>query len=119
MGPICDPRSETPRPAVVLVHGGPLPSDLPVSPRDWPVYQGYGALAARAGVVGVIVDHPLHASTDYRRAFAGVAQAIEQVRVDERVDGGRVAVWVFSGGGPLLTPLLRERPSWLRCLAAS
>ncbi len=23
VGPICDPRSETPRPAVVLVHGGP------------------------------------------------------------------------------------------------
>jgi hypothetical protein len=34
------------RPVVIFVHGGPLPPDLQPTPRDWPIYRGYGALAA-------------------------------------------------------------------------
>lgn len=114
-----DPGATGPRPAVVFVHGGPLPADLPVSPRDWPVYRGYGALAAAAGIVGVTVDHPLHSLDDLPAAHAVVVQAVEAARADARVDEDRVAVWVFSGGGPLLSPWLAQPPSWLRCLAAT
>lgn len=114
-----DPVTQQPRPAVVFVHGGPVSADLPVKPRDWPVFKGYGALAAGAGVVGVTVDHPLHDMSDYASAYAVVLGAIEEARDDPRVDGDRVGVWVFSGGGPLLSPLLRETPPWLRCLAAT
>lgn len=104
---------------MVFVHGGPLAPDVPVSPRNWPVFTGYGALAVAAGLVGVTVDHPLHGPGDYASAYDVVLRAVEQVRGDARVDAQRVAVWVFSGGGPLLTPLLRTRTPWLRCLAAS
>lgn len=114
-----DPLVDAPRPAVVFVHGGPLGSDLPVSPRDWPVYRGYGSLAAAAGVVGITVDHPLYDASDYPAAHAEVVRAVEQLRTDERVDADRVAIWAFSGGGPLLSPWLIQRPAWLRCLAAS
>jgi hypothetical protein len=67
-----DPVATGPRPAVVFVHGGPVPAGLPVSPRDWPVYRGYGALAAAAGLVGVTVDHPLHDLKDLPAAHAVV-----------------------------------------------
>ena len=40
-------------PAVVFIHGGPVPPDLQPPPTGWPVFQGYGAWAARAGLVGV------------------------------------------------------------------
>lgn len=114
-----DPFLQQARPALIFVHGGPVSVDLPVKPRDWPVFRGYGALAAGAGVVGVTVDHPLFDMSDYASAYAVILRAIEEARDDPRVDRDRVGVWVFSGGGPLLSPLLRETPRWLRCLAAT
>ncbi len=46
------------RPAVVFIHGCPIPADH--VPRDSAVFTGYGALAAAAGLVGITFDHPLH-----------------------------------------------------------
>lgn len=114
-----DPAAGEPRPAVVFLHGGPLPPGIPVPPRDWPVYQGYGALAARTGLVGVTVDHPLHSRAHLPAARDVVARSVDEVRADPRVDGDRVAVWAFSGGSPLLTPWLADSPPWLRALAAT
>lgn len=114
-----DPVAGEPRPAVVFVHGGPLPPGLPVTPRDWPTYRGHGALAAAAGLVGITLDHSLRALTDLPAAHGVVEQAVEAARADSRVDGDRVAVWAFSGGAPLLSPWLARPPAWLRCLAAT
>jgi pimeloyl-ACP methyl ester carboxylesterase len=36
--------ADEPRPAVVFVHGGPLPRDVHPRPRAQPVFIGYGAL---------------------------------------------------------------------------
>jgi acetyl esterase/lipase len=113
------PDAGQPRPAVVFVHGGPLPADLDQTPRDWPVYQGYGSITAARGVVGVTVDHRLHGPADYPRAAADVADAVEIARADPRVDADRVALWFFSGGGLLLADWLRTPPEWLRCVAAT
>lgn len=38
------------RPAVVLVHGGPVPADQNPAPQDWEGFTGYAALLARAGL---------------------------------------------------------------------
>jgi acetyl esterase/lipase len=113
------PDAEKRRPAVVFVHGGPIPAELRPTPRDWPVYRGYGSAAAARGLVGVTVDHRLYDLADYPRAASEVAAAVELVRADERVDGDRVGLWFFSGGGLLLADWLRDPPSWLRCAAAS
>ena len=106
-----------PRPAVLFVHGGPLPAQVRPTPRDWPAYRGYGSLVAARGVVGVTVDHRLHDPAAYPAAEEDVAAAIEVLRADPRVDGDRVALWFFSGGGLLSTRWLREPPAWLRCVA--
>src|SRR5581483_6874089 len=34
------------------------------------------------------------------------------------IDSERLAVWVFSGGGPLLTRFVRDTPAFVRCLVA-
>ena len=108
-----------PWPAVVFVHGGPVPADLRPTPRDWPVYQGYGSAVAARGAVGVTVDHRLHDVADYPQAAADVAATIQALRDDQRVDAARVAMWFFSGGGLLLANWLRTPPGWLRCVAAT
>ncbi|MBD0422210.1 dienelactone hydrolase family protein [Streptomyces sp. TRM S81-3] len=112
------PDAEGPRPAVVFVHGGPVPAEARPTPRDWPTLVGYARYAAGHGVVGATVDHRLHDVGDYERAAADVAAAVEAVRADPRVDADRVALWFFSGGGPLSADWLAAPPSWLRCLAA-
>jgi acetyl esterase/lipase len=111
------PDADGPRPAVVFVHGGPLPPTVTPRPREWPVYRGYGALAASRGVVGVTLDHDLHDFDAYPRAADQVLAAVGLARNHPGVDANRVAVWFFSGGGPLSADWLRDPPAWLRCVA--
>ncbi|MFI6859559.1 alpha/beta fold hydrolase [Streptomyces sp. NPDC050421] len=113
------PDAEGPLPALVVVHGGPVPDGVLPTPRDWPTPQGYARYAAAEGVVGVTLDHRLYDMADYPRAAADVAAAVELVRADPRVDADRIALWFFSGGGLMAADWLRQPPAWLRCLAAS
>jgi acetyl esterase/lipase len=113
------PEEDSPQPAVVFVHGGPLPATLRPTPRDWPLYRGYGSVVADRGAVGVTVDHELHDPADYPQAAANVAAAVEFARADPRVDADRIALWFFSGGGLILADWLRATPDWLRCVAAT
>ncbi|MEV5121283.1 alpha/beta fold hydrolase [Streptomyces decoyicus] len=113
------PDAEGPRPAVVFVHGGPVPAGARPTPRDWPTLMGYARYAAGQGVVGVTLDHRLHDVTDYERAAADVAAAVEIVRADPRVDADQIALWFFSGGGLITADWLGAPPAWLRCLAAT
>jgi acetyl esterase/lipase len=111
------PSSSQPRPAIVFVHGGPVPAGLTPTPREWPVFRGYASLAAARGYVGVTVDHRLHHPGAYPDAADDVAAAVELARADPRVDADRVALWFFSGGGPLAADWLRAPKPWLRCVA--
>jgi acetyl esterase/lipase len=113
------PAADGPRPAVVFVHGGPVPPGTRPTPRDWPAFTGYARYAASLGAVGVTVDHRLHDIADYGRAAEDVAEAVELARADPRVDGERVALWFFSGGGLLSADWLAKPPPWLRCVAAT
>ncbi|WP_374109090.1 alpha/beta hydrolase family protein [Streptomyces sp. CC228A] len=114
------PTADGPRPAVVFVHGGPLPAETQPSPLDWPAFQGYGQYVARLGAVAAVVHHGLHGLDAYGAAADDVAAAVERVRADPRVDGDRVALWFFSGGGLLAADwLTAAAPPWLRCVAAT
>jgi len=105
-------------PAVLFVHGGPIPAQM-TPPTQWGVFASYGELAAACAMVGVTFNHRLYALTDYERSQSDVAAAIDYVRnhaAELNVDADRIALWYFSGGGPLLTALLRDRPEYVRCL---
>lgn len=111
-------RASSPLPAVVFVHG-PVPAAAPVRPRDWPVFAGYGRLAAVRGLVGVTID------LDYPRLAAWPAAAdrlglvVEAIRARPEVDADRMALWAFSGGGMLVGRWLADSPAWLGCVALS
>jgi dienelactone hydrolase len=96
-----------------------MPAEVRPTPRDWPLYRGYGSLAAARGVVGVTVDHRLHSPGAYPSAAADVADAVRTARGLPQVDADRIAIWFFSGGGLLLADWLRTPPDWLCCLAAT
>ena len=105
------------RPAVIFVHGGPVPEDHRPRPRDSEVFLGYGALAAAAGLVGITFDHRLHSDMHYPQAADDVAAVVERTRALDVVDADRVVLWFFSGGGGLAASWLRDAPSWLRGIA--
>jgi hypothetical protein len=103
--------------AILFVHGGPMPPDLEVLPRDWPVFTGYATAAAQRGLVAAVVEHGLIRGYDQVVAAADdVEAAVGVLRADPRVDPGRVALWFFSGAGLLAGEWLDSRPDWLRCL---
>ncbi|HEY7639161.1 MAG TPA: alpha/beta hydrolase [Steroidobacteraceae bacterium] len=107
-------------PAVFFVHGGPIPAQI-TPPTQWGVFMSYGELMAAAALVGVTFNHRLYAPSDYERSQADVAAAIDYVRehaAELNVDAERIALWYFSGGGPLLSSVLRDRPSYVRCVLA-
>lgn len=107
-------------PAIVLVHGGPIPREMP-APTTWGLFQSYGELLAASGVVGVVINHRLHAITEYPRAERDLRDAVARLRDHAEtwnVDPERIGLWAFSGGGPLLSWALPEHPAYLRAVAA-
>ncbi|MGW7310849.1 alpha/beta hydrolase [Streptomyces sp. NPDC054835] len=113
------PEAEGPRPAVLFVHGGPVSPDARPTPRDSTTLLGYARYVAGLGVVGATLDHRLHDLGDYPRAAEDLAEAVEFVRADPRVDGDRIALWFLSAGGLLSADWLAAPPPWLRTVALS
>jgi dienelactone hydrolase len=100
-------------PVVVLVHGL-FPEPPPVSPRRTPFFRSYASHLAQRGLAAVVLNHELTGGMRYPEAAATLDRALEAVRRSADVDGERVAVWFFSGGGPLAYPLLAAGHDWLR-----
>jgi acetyl esterase/lipase len=113
-------RAGSRAPAVLFVHGGPIP-DPRLSPKDMGVFTSYGRLAAASGLVGVTFNHRFYGSEHLRDAARDVGDVVEYVRThaeDLGVDQERIAVWAFSGGGPFLSLWMRDPPPYVRCLVA-
>jgi acetyl esterase/lipase len=104
--------------AVILIHGGPGPS---LGARRWQIYVSYGRLLAASGMIGIAFDHRFLGPDRLRDSVADLADLVKHVRDQAGtlgIDAGRLALWAFSGGGPLLAAPLRERPSWLKLAVA-
>jgi dienelactone hydrolase len=107
-------------PAILFVHGGPVPAEMK-PPKDWPFFQSYGELVAASGLIGVTFNHRFHHPLQFPDSKADVLAAIEFVRAhatEFRIDAERIGLWIFSGGGPHVSWVLRDRPSYVRCLLA-
>jgi dienelactone hydrolase len=102
----------TPAPAVLMVHGGPVPRDRQVRPPAWPAYRGYGALLAHAGVVGGMFEHGFVDDKTLGTAQENIRDAAVALRADARVDPDRFGMWFFSAGGLFMGSVLADPPAW-------
>ena len=107
------------RPIVVCIHGG---GAAHYKAKDWGFFQSWGRLLAAAGFVGVTFTHRLgYPKPLLSEAVADLNAAINYVRANAdswNADRDRICLLAWSGGGPLLAPVLREKPSFVRCLVA-
>jgi acetyl esterase/lipase len=107
------------RPAVILIHGGPIAAGM--APHDWGIYRSYGELIAASGLVAVTFKHRFYGPDRLGGAAEDVASLLTYVRAharDLRIDPDRLALWAFSGGGPLLSLAFRDPQLYIRCLVA-
>ncbi|MDP8982367.1 MAG: alpha/beta hydrolase [Acidobacteriota bacterium] len=109
----------TPAPCVILIHGGPLPPNLLTTPKDWGWFQSYGRLLAASGMAAVMFNHRFFGPDKLPEAIADTQDVFRYVRENGetlQIDPERLCLWVFSGGGPIVSPFLRETPDALRCV---
>jgi acetyl esterase/lipase len=107
------------RPIVVLLHGG---AGAQYRPKDWGFFQSWGRLIAAAGMAAVTFTHRLGYPKPFlSEAATDLSNALDCVRANAHswnADRDRICLAAWSGGGPLLTPALREKPSFVRCMVA-
>jgi len=107
------------RPAVILIHGGPVPAGA--SAKNMGVFLSYGELLAASGLTAVTFSHRFYGASALADAAGDVAAAVDYVRGHAEelgIDRDRIALWAFSGGGPFLSQALRERWPFVRAIVA-
>ncbi len=104
------------RPAAIFVHGG-APTQF--RPKEWGIFQCWGRLVAASGMVGVTFTYRQgYPKTTLLDSASDVAEAIAYVRAEAGslgIDGDRLGLIAYSGGGPMLSPYLRGAPDFIRC----
>ena len=104
------------RPGVVVLQAGGAENT-----KDWAAYTSLGRLVAASGLGAVAFNHRLrYPERRYAEGAEDLRAILELLRREGSslgLDGSRVAVATFSGGGPMLAPLLRQRPPTVRALA--
>ena len=108
-------------PGVVFIHGGPLPADLRPLPKDWGVYKSYGELIAASGMIGITLNHRFHGWEQLEQAMGDVTAALRYIQTHGdalNLDGERLCLRAFSGGGSLLSGALNKEYAGVKCLIA-
>lgn len=108
-----------PCPAVVLIHGGPVPAGS--TPKDMGCFISWGETLATSGLAAVTFNHRFYGGAQLLEAARDVEDALAWVRSEGAnlgIDSARLALWAFSGGGPFLSLALREGAPGLRALVA-
>lgn len=109
--------SVKPWPAVVFVHGGPVPAGM--SARNIGQFQSYGRLLSSRGIASVAFNHRFHRLADIPQAAADIDRALGYLRLhatEYSIDRDQLCVWTVSAGGLFAGPLLHQPPTYLRCL---
>jgi dienelactone hydrolase len=107
------------RPGVVFIHGGYLPPNLRTQPKDWGVFISYGQALAASGLIGITFNHRYYGPAYLATAQSDIAHLLSYIRdrADQfALDRDNISLWAFSGGGPLVSWVIRDTPSFVRCL---
>jgi acetyl esterase/lipase len=94
------PPSSAPPPVVLYIHG-PIPRES-VRPPHWALYDGYRRLAAARGLAAATIDLDYVDVANISGPSSQLDQQVADVRARPEIDGTRVALWAFSGGGLLI-----------------
>lgn len=110
-------------PVVLYIHGGTLPPDYPVMPKDWGQYLTLGRLMAASGFVGVTFNHRYFGvdKQNLDNSFSDVRDAIKYVRENAEkynIDPDRICLWSVSGGGSHLSVALKDKMGYVRCIVS-
>lgn len=107
------------RPIVMLIHGA---AGAQYKPKDWGLFQSWGRLVAAAGIVAAMFTHRLgYPKPLLAEAALDASNALSYIRSNAgafNADPGRIGLVAWSGGGPLLSTAMREKPPFVRCLVA-
>ena len=107
------------RPAVLFIHGS-VPAGSPA--KNMGVFTSWGRLVAASGMVGITFTHRLgYPKPQLREAASDVNAAIDYVRANAdslNIDKDRICLAAYSGGGPMLSIALRNKPVYVRCMVA-
>jgi acetyl esterase/lipase len=102
-------------PVVVLVAGGAE------NTKAWGIYTSLGRLLAVSGLAAAPFNHRLrYPRRQYEEGAADLLALIAYLRQNAArlgIDADRIGVAAFSGGGPMLSVMMRERPTHVRALA--
>ena|SRR5436853_454777 len=112
-------RKDERRPAVLFIHGN-VPPGSPA--KNIGIYKSWGRLVAASGMVGVAFTHrlgyPNPLLTEAARDFSSAINYIRANADSLNIDKDRICLAAYSGGGPMLSIAMREKPEYVRCMAA-
>ena len=107
------------RPTVLFIHGS-VPAGSPA--KNMGVFTSWGRLVAASGMVGVTFTHRLgYPKPQLAEAASDVSAAVNYIRAHAdslNVDKDRLCLAAYSGGGPMLSIAMRDKPAYVRCLVA-
>jgi len=109
----------SPFPAVIFVHGGPLPSSVAEQGKDLGVFQSFAPYLTEVGLGAVVFSNGFSDLGAFQSGRSDVEAALRYVRSNAEkldLDPERICLVHMSAGGVFLAPFLESRPSWLRCV---
>jgi acetyl esterase/lipase len=113
------PGKDERHPAVLFIHGG-VPAGSPA--KNMGIFRSWGHLVAASNMVGVTFTHRLgYPKPCLAEAASDVSAAIDYIRSNAdslNIDRERICLMAYSGGGPMLSRAMRDKPEYVRCLVA-
>jgi acetyl esterase/lipase len=109
-----------------VARGTALPAVIHISgsgrTKNWRIFEDYGAATAAHGMVGIEFNKRYsRAEGGAPTALADIAELLKFVRQNAarfQIDPNRICLWVFSGGGLLLSAGMQPEQPFIRCLVS-
>ena len=104
----------TPLPAIVFVSGS---GDT----KDWQIYRDYGMVTAAHGMIAIQFNRRYANASELETAREDTVSLLDYVRAnasDLGVDGSRLGMWVFSGGGYFADLAMQIDQPWMRFIVS-